>query len=131
MFLFNTYNIANGQTIANALLILGNGVQYPNEVLYPTSEKGRTYNELLNYLSTFSWYLMNPLIYYSNFQTLYGLIYCNLTCTQDIIKNNDISINIRFTLSGTPNNAYTLYCLVLHEQDISVDVALGKVVLRT
>ena len=86
MFLFNTYNIANGQTIANARLTLGNGVQYPNGVLYPTSEKGRTYNELLHYQSTFSWYLMNPLIYYSNFQTLYGLIYFNLTCTQDIIK---------------------------------------------
>lgn len=47
MFLFNTHNIADGQTITYAQLELSNGVFYPREIMNPTVEIAKTYRTLM------------------------------------------------------------------------------------
>ena len=49
MFLFNTYNIANGQSFTQAQLELKNGVYYPQKSIQSKIEISKTYNTLMKY----------------------------------------------------------------------------------
>ena len=130
MFLFNTYNIANAQTFIDAQLELRNGVFYPQERLRPNTEISKTYHTLMNYHAGYNNYVVNPTIDLKSFQNLYGMLYFDLRYQEKELKNSSTNIELRYTLSDGPNAAYTLYALVLHEVDVSLDVESGKASLR-
>lgn len=48
MFLFNTYNIADGQTVTCTQIEVSNGVFYPQERMNPAIEIANTYRTLMS-----------------------------------------------------------------------------------
>lgn len=74
MFNFNTFNIANGRTIIDAQLELGNGIFYPQERLRPTAELTKTYRALMEYDKGFNSYFTSPTIDISAFRNLYRIL---------------------------------------------------------
>lgn len=130
MFLFNTYNITNNRTITSCQLELSNGVYYPQERLEPTTQLAKTYRTLLGYNQGFVSHVTSPSIDMDTFKDLYGLIYFNLTNQEEEMKTGSTKIDFRYTLSNTPNAAHLIYTLLLYEEEVSVNVVNGKVVLQ-
>ena len=58
------------------------------------------------------------------------MLYFDLTNQEKELKSGSSKIELRYTLSGNPNAAYSLYALILHEEEISVNVVKGKVILQ-
>ena len=58
------------------------------------------------------------------------MLYFDLTNQEKELKSGSSKIELRYTLSGNPNAAYSLYALILHEEEISVNVVKGKVNLQ-
>ncbi|KAL9970558.1 hypothetical protein ACROYT_G022956 [Oculina patagonica] len=129
-FLFNTYNIANNRTFSNARLELSNGIFYPNEELKPDTEIVQAYRTLMEYQKDFNAYYSSPTITLKSFQELYGLIYFDLRNQEEEIKSGSTKIQFIYNLSGNPNANYSLYALILHEEELSVDIVNGKVLLK-
>ena len=130
MFLFNSYNTANGQTFIDAELELSNGVFYPQERMQPATEVSKTYRTLMEYEKGFNSYFTSPTIDLKSFVDLYGMLYFDLTNQEKELKSGSTKIELRYTLSGNPNAACSLYALILHEEEISVNVVKGKVILQ-
>ena len=129
-FLFNTYNIANNRTFSNARLELSNGIFYPNEELKPDTEIVQAYRTLMEYQKDFNAYYISPTITLKSFQELYGLIYFDLRNQEEEIKSGSTKIQFSYNLSGNPNANYSLYALILHEEELGVDIVNGKVLLK-
>ena len=130
MFLFNTYKIANDRTFSDAQLELSNRVFYPQERLQPTTELAKTYRTLMEYEKGFNSYFTSPAIDLESFKNLYGMLYFDLTNQELELKSGSTKIELRYTLSGNLNAAYSLYALILLEEEVSVNVVNGKVVLQ-
>ena len=130
MLLFNTYNIANAQTFTDPQLELSNGVFYPQDRLHPSTEIAKTYHTLMKYQTGHNKYISNPPIDLKSFQNLYGMLYFDLRYQEMELKSGSTKLELRYTLSGNPNATYSLYNLILHQEEISVDVKNGKAVLR-
>ena len=131
MFVFNTYNIANARTITSAQLELSNGVFYPKSIMNPTTEMATAFRELQEYNKGFNDHLTGPTINLKSFKDLYGILYFDLTKQMISLKEGDTKLELRFQLNDTPNAEYNIYALILNEEEFSVDVKSGKVVLRT
>ena len=58
------------------------------------------------------------------------MLYFYLTNQEMELKSGSTKIELRYTLSGNPNAAYSLYALILHEEEVSVNVVNGKALLR-
>ena len=129
-FLFNTYNIANNRTFSNARLELSNGIFYPNEELKPDTEIVQAYRTLMEYQKDFNAYYTSPTISLKSFKDLYGLIYFDLGNQEEEIKSGSTKIQFIYQLSGNPNANYSLYDLILHEEELGVDIVNGKVLLK-
>lgn len=93
MLLFNTYNIANDQTITSAQLEMSNGVLHPQERMNPTFEKVKTYRTLMSFSKGFNGYLSGPTISLRSFQDLYGILYFDLTNQEEELKVDQPSLN--------------------------------------
>ena len=129
-FVFNTYGIANYRTFTDVQLELSNGVYYPQERHNPTTEIVKTYRTLLGYQKKFNAHFTSPLISLKDFQSLYGILYFDLTNQEMELKSGSTKFELRYSLSDTPNAPYNLYALILHEEEVSVDVVSGKVMLQ-
>ena len=129
-FLFNTYNIANNRTFSNARLELSNGIFYPKEELKPDTEIVQAYRTLMEYQKDFNTYYTSPTISLKSFKDLYGLIYFDLRNQEEEIKSGSTKIQFIYQLSGNPNANCSLYALILHEEELGVDIVNGKVLLK-
>ena len=58
------------------------------------------------------------------------MLYFDLTNQEMELKSGSTKIELRYTLSGNPNAAYCLSALILYEEEVSVNVVNGKVVLQ-
>ena len=74
--------------------------------------------------------ILNPTIDLKSSKDLYGILYFDLRHKEFELKNGSTKIELRYTLSGTPNADYSLYALVLYEEEMYVDIPNGKGVLR-
>ena len=117
-------------TFSNARLELSNGIFYPNEELKPDTEIVQAYRTLIEYQKDFNAYYTSPTITLKSFQELYGLIYFDLRNQEEEIKSGSTKIQFSYNLSGTPNANYSLYALILHEEELGVDIVNGKVLLK-
>lgn len=93
MLLFNTYNIANDQTITSAQLEMSNGVLYPQERMNPTFEIVKTYRTLMSFSKGFNDNLSGPTIILRSFQDVYGILYFDLTNQEEELKVDQPSLN--------------------------------------
>ena len=78
-----------------------------------------------------STYLTRPTIDIDLFQNPYVVLYSDLYNQEEGLKSGSTKLELKYTLlSGTPNAEYNMFALILHEEEISVDVMSVKFVLR-
>ena len=130
MFVFNTYNITNNQTITSARLELSNGVFYPNEDLHPSTEITQVYRNLMEYQKDANSLYTSPTISLESFKSMYGILYFDLRNQEESLRNESTKLTLHYVLSGNPNANYSIYALILHEEELGVDVVNNRAVLK-
>ena len=63
--------------------------------------------------------------------SLFPFIYFDLTKQPKDIKDGMTKLTFKYTLSGATNAAYSVYALVLYEQDVEIRKTDGKLILRS
>lgn len=131
MFVFNTFNIANARYFTKAQLQLQGGEKYPDQQLDPSTELTRAWSDLLEYgkfVGNFN--MFGSAIDLKRFQDLYGIFYFDLTRKEEDIQKFTTGLNFEYSLNDTPNADYHIYALILHEEEISVEVMGGKALIK-
>lgn len=130
MFLFNTFRIANQKYFTKAQLQLQGGEKYPDQQLDPNSEQTRAWRDLLEYVKFVGNNLFGSTIDLKRFNDLYGILYFDLTRKEEDIQKFTTGLDFEYSLDDTPNADYHIYALILHEEEISVEVMGGKALIR-
>ena len=128
-FLYNTFSVANDQTLSSCQLEIGNGNYYPETVYQPSTEMSRIYRDVLKYVHGANDYNGGTVINRKNFDD-FGFIYFNLENQKLDLKDGTTKLNFKYQLSDATDAGYTVYALVLHEQDMEILQSSGKVMLR-
>ena len=129
-FLYNTFNVG-GKTLNSCHLEVGNGKEYPEVHYKPTDEPTRVFRDLLKYVHGNSRYNGNTLINRNNFSDIFSIIHFDLTKQPTDIKDGMTKLTFKYTLGAAADREYSVYALVLHEQDVELRKTDGRVVLRS
>jgi len=119
-FLYNTFSVANARTLESCQLIVGNDNKYPDNEYAPSTEATRVYRDVLKYVHRVNDFNGGALLNRTNYGTLFPFIYFNLENQKQDIKDGNTKIQFKYKLSGAANAAYSVYALVLHEQDVEL-----------
>ena len=93
-------------------------------------EETRHYRALMSFNSAYNDHLSGPLIDRANFKNLFGMLYFNLRNQEEDMKDAVVSLTFRYELNGANNTPYTLNALVLHEKEIELYTASGKLLIK-
>ena len=130
IFTFETFSIgANNRYFAKAQLEVNNSIYYP-QLEMTANEESRLYRALLSFNSGYNDFLSGPLIDRENFKKLFGIIYFDLRNQEEDVKDSVVSLTFRYELNGANPTDYTLNALVLHEKEIELYTASGKLLVK-
>ena len=130
IFTFKTFSIgANQRYFTKAQLEVNNSIYYP-QLEMTADEESRLYRALLSFNSGYNDFLSGPLINRANFRNLFGMIYFDLRNQEEDVKDSVVSLTFRYELNGGNATAYTLNALVLHEKEIELYTASGKLLIK-
>ena len=130
IFNFETFSIgANNRYFAKAQLEVNNSIYYP-QLEMTAEEESRLYRTLLSFNSGYNDVLSGPLINRANFRNLFGMIYFDLRNQEEDVKNSVVSLTFRYELNGANPTNYTMNALVLHEKEIELYTASGKLLVK-
>ena len=88
------------------------------------------YRKLLSYSSAYNHFLSASLIDRSNFDNLFSILYFDLRNQEEDLKDSVVSLTFRYELSDAPAGNYRLNALVLHEKEIELYKASGKLLIN-
>ena len=127
---FNTFSIgANQRYFSKAQLEVNNSMHYP-QLEMTSQEESRLYRALMSFNSGYNDFLSGPLIDRANFRNLFGMIYFDLRNQEEDVKDSVVSLTFRYELNGGNATGYTLNALVLHEREIELYTASGKLLIK-
>ena len=129
IFTFGLNRVGGDQGFARAQVEINNSIYYPQLELTSTEET-RLYRELMSYSAAYNDVLSGPIIDRTNFRNLFGILYFDLRNQSDDIKDSVVSLTFRYQLTGNPAGNYTLNALVLHEKEIELYTASGKLLIK-
>ena len=130
IFTFDTFAIgANNRYFAKAQLEVNNSIYYP-QLEMTSQEESRLYRALMAFNSGYNDFLSGPLIDRANFRNLFGMIYFDLRNQEEDVKDLVVSLTFRYELNGANPTNYTLNALVLHEKEIELYTASGKLLVK-
>ena len=129
-FLYNTFSPAN-QTLTSCYLEVGNGKDYPEVHYRPMEEPTRVFRDVLKYVHANNDYAGDTLLTRPNFLTIFSFLYFDLTKQPADVKDGMTKLTFKYTLSGATNADYSVYAIVLYEQDVEMVKTSGRLVLRT
>ena len=130
-FLYNTFSVANNRTLQSCYLEVGNGIEYPEVHYRPHEAPTRVFRDVMKYVHANSDYAGDTLLNRANFNSIFPFIYFDLTKQPKDIKDGMTKLTFKYTLSGATNAAYSVYALVLYEQDVEMRKTDGKLILRS
>ena len=130
-FLYNTFSVSTDpRTLSNAHLVVGNGNEYPDVHYTPEVNINRVYRDILKYVHANNEYGQGTLLNTSNFKSLFGFLYFDLTKQKMDIRDGTTKLAFHYELSGTTATAYSIYALTLYEQDAELVQKDGKLLFR-
>ena len=130
-FLYNTFNVANNRKLTSCHLEVGNGTQYPEVEFTPSTDFPRMFREVMKYVHANNHFGGGTLLSRSNYETIFPLVYFDLTRQKEDIKDGTTKLAFKYSLSGNTNADYSIYALVLYEQDVELVQSSGKLMLRS
>ena len=129
IFTFGLNKVGGDQGFARAQMEINNSIYYPQLELSST-EESRLYRALMSYSSAYNDVLSGPIIDRTNFKNLFGVLYFDLRNQSEDIKYSVVALTFRYQLTGNPAGNYTLNALVLHEKEIELYTASGKLLIK-
>ena len=130
IFTFNTFSVGTANRyFSKAQLEVNNSIYYP-QLKMTSDEKSRLYRALLSFNSAYNDFLSGLIINRENFDKLFGMIYFDLRNQEEDVKDSVVSLTFRYELNGAPGAGYTINALVLHEREIELYTASGKLLIK-
>ena len=130
-FLYNTFSVSTDpRTLQKCHLEVANGNEYPEVHYTPSTDLSRVYRDVLKYVHKNSEYSEGSLLNISNFQTLFPFVYFDLTKQKTDIRDGTTKLTFHYELSGTASTAYSVYALILYEQEAELIQQNGKLLFR-
>ena len=129
IFTFGLNKVGGNRGFARAQLEMNNSMFYP-QLEFSSTEESRLYRALMSYSSAYNDVLSGPIIDRTNFKNIFGLLYFDLRNQSEDIKDSVVSLTFRYQLTGAPAGNYTLNALVLHEKEIELYTASGKLLIK-
>ena len=130
-FLYNTFSVSTDpQTLENCHLVVANGNEYPEIHYTPDTDMTRIYRDVLKYVHKNNEYGEGTLLRRGNFSSIFPFIYFDLTKQKLDIKDGTTKLQFRYELSGTTATAYSIYALILYEQEAELVQKDGKLMFR-
>ena len=129
IFTFGLNQVGGDQGYARSQIEINNSIYYPQLELSST-EESRLYRELMSYSAAYNDVLSGPIIDRTNFRNLFGILYFDLRNQSEDIKDSVVSLTFRYQLTDAPGAPYTLNALVLHEKEIELYTASGKLLIK-
>ena len=133
-FLYDTFSISsNDRKITDCQLEIANGIEYPEVQYTPNSDISRIYRDVLKYVHLNNDYQGGTLLKRANFESLFPFLYLDLTKQKLDIIDGTTKINFKYHLSAAAaaDNSYSIYAIILHEQDIEIQQKDKKLFLRS
>ena len=130
-FLYNTFSVSTDpRTLQNCHLEVGNGHEYPEIHYTPATDLSRVYRDVLKYVHKNNEFSEGSLLNISNFQTLFPILYFDLTKQKADIRDGTTKLTFRYELSDTTATPYSVYALTLYEQEAELVQQNGKLLFR-
>ena len=130
-FLYNTFSVSSDpRTLENCHLVVANGNEYPEIHYTPNTDMTRIYRDVLKYVHKNNEYGEGTLLRRGNFKSIFPFIYFDLTNQKLDIKDGTTKLQFRYELSGTTATAYSIYALILYEQEAELVQKDGKLMFR-
>ena len=128
---FDTYklNVANNNSyMTTCRLEYGNGVFYP-ETEYDSESKVRIFNDLMSYTMRKNDYNSGTQLNLSNYNSLFSLIYFDLTFQAEKITRDPKQLIFRYKLSQNAAADFTVNAIVLYEEEVVIDKVGNELVI--
>ena len=129
IFTFGLNKVGGNRGFARAQLEINNSMFYPQLEL-SAAEEARLYRALMSFSSAYNDVLSGPIIDRTNFKNLFGILYFDLRNQSEDVKDSVVALTFRYQLTGNPAGNYTLNALVLHEKEIELYTASGKLLIK-
>ena len=127
-YTMNTFSLPGGASLSNCRLEYGNGIFYP-ETEYDSESKVRIFNDVMAYAMRKNDYNTGTQLNTANYNSLYPLIYFNLTYQSEKVTRDPKQLIFRYRLSGNTNQNFAVHAVILYEEILKIDKINNKLVI--
>ena len=123
-YLYDTFklNAANNNShLTTCKLEYGNGIFYP-ETEYDSESKVRIFNDLMSYGMRKNNYNSGTQLNLSNYNSLYSLVYFDLTYQTEKVTRDPKQLIFRYKLNVNSTDAFRIHAIVLYEETIVINM---------
>ena len=124
-FKLNTNN--NAPSLLTCRFQSGASECYP-ELEYTSDFKERILQDVINFRYRKNDHNTGTQLNVANYSTLYPLIYFDLRADKSNLTNDPQQLVFHYRLNAAATDPYTIYALVLHEEEIVIDKVGGEIV---
>ena len=127
-YTMNTFSLPGGASLNNCRLEYGNGVFYP-ETEYDSENKARIFNDVMAYAMRKNDYNTGTQLNTANYNSLYPLIYFDLTYQSEKVTRDPKQLIFRYRLSANTNQNFAVHAVVLYEEILKIDKIGNELVI--
>ena len=131
---FDTFNInadrGNGSYLATCRLEYGIGVFYP-VAEYNSESKVRIFNDLMSYAMRKNDYNTGTQLNLANYNSLYPLIYFDLSCQAEKVTRDPKQLIFRYNLNANSagDSPFSVHAIVFYEKTVVIDKVGNELVI--
>ena len=118
-YLFDTFGLDANSSLSSCRLEYGNNVFYP-ELEYDGDSKIRIFNDLMSYAFRKNDYNTGTQLNVSNFTSLYGLIYFDLTYQKEVVTRDPKQLILHYRLNAVPAANVRAHSIVFYDSEVVV-----------
>ena len=127
-YTMNTFSLPGGASLSNCRLEYGNGVFYP-ETEYDSENKARIFNDVMAYAMRKNDYNTGTQLNTANYNSLYPLIYFDLTYQSEKVARDPKQLIFRYRLSANTDQNFAVHAVVLYEEILKIDKIGNELVI--
>ena len=127
-YTMNTFSLPGGASLNNCRLEYGNGVFYP-ETEYDSESKVRIFNDVMAYAMRKNDYNTGTQLNTANYNSLYPLIYFDLTYQSEKVTRDPKQLIFRYRLSANADQNFAVHAVVIHEEILKIDKIGNELVI--
>ena len=127
-YTMDTFLLPGGASLSSCRLEYGNGVFYP-ETEYDSNSKVRIFNDVMAYAMRKNDYNTGTQLNTANYNSLYPLIYFDLTYQSEKVTRDPKQLIFRYRLSANTDQNFAVHAVVLYEEILKIDKIGNELVI--